>query len=147
MENSFPSLLEVKIDFAQSHTFFPTIVIWTLVFLLVLIFVFNGIPYIRSLLSGESRINITTEHVDKIKLIGTLVLTVGYFMLMEYVGSFFPNMGYGFLFISIPFILLLSLLYVEGLDKKKLVAIVLNAILAPSIAWFVLAKLFNITLP
>lgn len=147
MENSTSSLLAVKINFAQSHTFFPTIVIWTLVLLLILIFIFNGLPYLRSLKSGERTINISIDHIDKMRLPGTLVLTVAYFMLMEYVGAFFPNMGYGFLFVSMPYILLLSLLYVHDINRKKLIAIVSNAILAPGIAWLLLAQLFNITLP
>lgn len=104
MENSFLSLLSVKIDFAKSHTFFPTIIIWILFILLALIFIFNGIPYLRSLFRGEISLNFSLEHVDKIRLPGTLILIVAYFMLMDYVGAFFPNMGYGFLFVSIPFI-------------------------------------------
>lgn len=147
MENSSQSLLAIKINFAESHTFFPTIVMWALIILLVLIFIFNGIPYLRSLRSGERTFSLSLEHVDKIKLPGTLILTVAYFMLMEYVGTFFPNRGYGFLFVSMPYILLLSLLYVDDINRKKFVAILLNAIIAPSIAWVVLAKLFNITLP
>lgn len=147
MENSSLSLLSIKINFAQSHIFFPTIVIWTLIILLVLIFIFNGVPYLRALSSGERTLSLSTEHMDKIKLLGTLVLTVAYFMLMEYVGTFFPNMGYGFLLVSMPYILLLSLLYVHDINRKKFVAILLNSIIAPSVAWFVLARLFNITLP
>lgn len=147
MENSSLSLLSVKIDFAQSHIFFPTIVIWTLIILSALILILYGIPYLRSILSGEKTLSFSLEHVDKVRLPGTLILIVAYFMLMEYVGNFFPNMGYGFLFVSIPFIFLVSILYVYDIDRKKFVAILLNAIIAPSVAWFVLAKLFNITLP
>lgn len=146
MENS-SSLLEVKIDFDQSHIFFPTIVAWTLVFLLILILIFNGIPYLRAYLKGERSVNLSFDHIDKLRLPGTLVLTVIYFLLMDYVGSFFPNMGYGFLFVSIPFIFLISVLYVYDINRKKLVTIALNAIIAPSIAWLLLAKIFNITLP
>lgn len=145
MENS--SLLAVKINFAESHLFFPTIVAWTLAFLLVLIIIFNGIPYLRSYLNGERTINLSLENVDMLRLPGTLILTVAYFLLMDYVGALFPNMGYGFWFVSIPFIFFISILYVHDINRKKLVAIVLNSILAPSIAWFLLAKLFNITLP
>lgn len=147
MENKSSSLLAVKIDFAQSHIFFPTIVLWTLGFLLVLIFIFNGIPYLRSYLSGERTINLSFDHIDKVRLPGTLILTVIYFLLMDYVGAMFPNMGYGFWFVSIPFIFLVSILYVHDINRKKLVAIILNAIIAPSISWFLLAKMFNITLP
>lgn len=146
MENS-SSLLEVKIDFDQSHIFFPTIIAWTLVFLLILILIFNGIPYLRTYLKGERSVNLSFDHIDKLRLPGTLVFTVIYFLLMDYVGSFFPNMGYGFLFVSIPFIFLISVLYVYDINRKKLVTIALNAIIAPSISWLLLAKVFNITLP
>lgn len=147
MENSSSSLLSIKIDFAQSHLFFPTMIIWTLAILLLLILIFNGIPYIRSYISGERTINLSLEHIDKIRLPGTLVLTVIYFLLMDYVGSFFPNMGYGFLLVSIPFIFLVSVLYVYDINRKKLLNITLNAIIVPSVSWFLLAKMFNITLP
>lgn len=147
METSSSSLLAIKVNFAESHMFFPTIIVWTLGFLLILIIIFNGIPYLRSLLSGERTINLSLENVDMLRLPGTLVLTVAYFLLMDYVGSFFPNMGYGFWFVSIPFIFFISILYVHDINRKKLVAITLNAILAPSIAWFLLAKMFSITLP
>lgn len=147
MENSSSSLLAIKIDFEQSHIFFPTIIVWTLAILLVLILIFNGIPYLRSFLNGERTLNLSLAHVDKIRLPGTLILTVLYFLLMDYVGTFFPNMGYGFLFVSIPFIFLISILYVHDINRKKLVAITLNAFIAPSLAWFLLAKIFSITLP
>lgn len=147
MENSSSSLLAIKIDFEQSHIFFPTIIIWTLAILLVLILIFNGIPYLRSLLNGERTLSLSLDHVDKIRLPGTLILTVLYFLLMDYVGTFFPNMGYGFLFVSIPFIFLISILYAHDINRKKLAAITLNALIAPSLAWFLLAKMFSITLP
>jgi len=147
MENGASSLFEVKINFAESHTFFPTIVLWVLVFLLVLIFIFNGIPYLKALSAGKRQLSFSVAHIDKIRLIGTLGLTIAYFLLMDYVGAFFPNMGYGFLFVSIPFILLLSLLYAHEMTRKKIMIIVLNAVIAPGIAWFLLAKMFDITLP
>ncbi len=147
MQDGVSSLFAVKINFPESHTFFPTIVFWVLVFLLALIFVVNGIPYLRALRTGKRRLTFSVAHIDKLRLIGTLALTIAYFLMMEYVGTFFPNMGYGFLFVSIPFIFLLSLLYVHNMTRRKLVIILLNAVIAPSIAWYVLAQLFNITLP
>ncbi|MGW8311933.1 MAG: tripartite tricarboxylate transporter TctB family protein [Desulfuromonadales bacterium] len=147
MEKDTSSLFAVKINFAESHTFFPTIVLWVLVFLLLLIFIFNGIPYLRALSSGRRQLNFSVAHIDKLRLLGTLVLTVVYFLLMEYVGTLFPNMGYGFLFVSVPFILLLSMLYVHNVTRRKIVIMLLNAVIAPCIAWYVLARLFNITLP
>lgn len=147
MENGLSSLLKIKINFEESHTFFPTIVFWVLMALLLLIFVIHGIPYLRELKSGKKRFKPGIAHIDKLRLPGTLVLTVGYFLLMDYVGILFPNMGFGFLFVSMPFIFLLSLLYVHEISRRKIVIIILNAVIAPSIAWFVLARMFNITLP
>ena len=147
MENSSSSLLAIKINFAQSHIFFPTIIVWTLAILFALILIFYGIPYLRSYLRGERTLNLSLEHIDKIRLLGTLIVTVLYFILMDKVGTFFPNMGFGFLFVSIPFIFLISILYVHDINRKKLITITLNAIIAPSSAWFLLAKMFSITLP
>jgi len=147
MENGISSLLKVKINFAESHTYFPTIVFWVLLFLLLLIFLFNGVPYLRDLRRGKRKLGFSLVQVDKLRLVGTLMLTIAYFLLMDYVGAFFPNQGLGFLFVTIPFIFLLSLLYVHGVGRKKLLAISLNALIAPSVAWYVLAQLFNISLP
>jgi len=147
MAKWFSSLLKVHIDFKTSDTFFPTIVIWVLLSLLVLIFLVHGIPYLRDLRSGKRRLTLSLPHLDKLRFFGTLVLTVAYFLLMDYVGKFFPNTGLGFLFVSIPFIFVLSLLYAHRVDRRKLVAISLNALIAPGVAWYVLAKLFNISLP
>jgi len=147
MAKWFSSLLKVHIDFKTSHTFFPTIVLWVLLFLLALIFLFHGIPWLRDLRSGKRRLALSLAHLDKLRFFGTLVLTVAYFLLMDRVGRFFPNTGLGFLLVSIPFIFLLSLLYSHAVDRRKLVAITLNALIAPGVAWYVLAKLFNISLP
>jgi hypothetical protein len=147
MENGISSLLKVKINFAESHTFFPTIVFWVLLFLLLLIFLFNGIPYLRGLRSGKRKLGFSLVRVDKLRFVGTLVLTIAYFLLMDYVGAFFPNQGLGFLFVTIPVIFLLSLLYMHEVARTKILAISLNALIAPALAWYVLAQLFNISLP
>ena len=147
MEDGLSSLFKIKINFPESHIFFPTIVFWVLIFLLGLIFIVNGIPYLKALSSGKQKLSFSVAHIDKFRLVGTLILTIAYFLLMDYVGTFFPNMGYGFLFVSIPFIFLLSLLYAHTLTRRKIVIVLVNAVVAPSIAWYVLAKLFNITLP
>lgn len=147
MEQGLSSLFKVTIDFEQSHLFFPKIVMWVLLLLCVLIFIVYGIPFLRDLKTGKRKISFSTRHIDNLRLFGTIILTIVYFQLMDYVGRFFPNMGYGFLFMSIPFMFLLSLLYVHGLNRRKFLALSVNALIAPCIAWFVLARLFNITLP
>jgi len=147
MDSGQSSIFQVSIDFATSHLFFPKLIIYFLLFLLALIFIFYGIPKLKRIQSGQEKFSFSTQHIDKLRLFGTLILTVAYFMLMQYVGQFWPNTGLGFLFVSIPFIFLLSLLYSHGITKRKLMAITLNAVLAPGIAWYVLAQLFNISLP
>jgi hypothetical protein len=147
MDSGQSSIFQVSIDFATSHLFFPKLIIYFLLFLLALIVIFYGIPKLKRIMSGAEKFSISTQHIDKIRLLGTLVLTVAYFMLMDYVGQFWPNTGLGFLFVSIPFIFLLSLLYCHEMTRRRLMLMVLNAALAPSIAWYVLAQLFNISLP
>lgn len=147
MDSGQSSLFQVSVDFATSHMFFPKLVIYFLLLLLVLIFFIYGIPKIKRIKNGEELFKFSTQNMDKLRFFGTIALTVAYFMSMNYVGEFFPNTGLGFLFMSIPFILLLSLLYSHGVTKSKLMVIVLNAALAPSIAWYVLANMFNISLP
>ncbi|KEA63950.1 hypothetical protein ADIMK_1878 [Marinobacterium lacunae] len=76
-----------------------------------------------------------------------MVLVIVYFWSMDAVGQFFPNTGMGFLLTSIPFMLLLSLLYVHSLTRRVLLGIGLNSIIAPLAAWYVLGQLFAISLP
>lgn len=147
MENAFLSIFSVKINFAESHMVFPVIIMWCLGLLSILIFVFNIVPYLYFLYKKRQKIKVSVGFLYKARLIGTLVLTIAYFKLMEFVGAFFPNMGYGFLFVSMIFIFFLSLLYVHNINLKKFLTIVANAILSPSVAWLILAQLFNITLP
>lgn len=147
MAASLSSLLEVSIDFEQSHLFFPRLVAITLLVLLVMIVAIYGRSFLAEVRSGQRSLAFFDAHSDKFRLFGTIGLTVAYFQLMDWVGSMFPNMGYGFLFVSMPFMFLMSLLYVHGLDKRKLTGIALNALIAPSVAWYVLANLFNISLP
>lgn len=66
---------------------------------------------------------------------------------MEYVGAFFPNTRLGFLLASIPYMFALSWLFLHHRDRKHFLFTGINAVVAPVVAWYVLAKLFNITLP
>ena len=147
MDEGFSSLFKVSVDFNQSHLFFPKIVTIVLLLLLLMIFLVKAIPYLRDLRSGKRTFSFSVKQIDKLRFGGTIVLTIAYFLSMEYVGEFFPNMGLGFLFTSIPFIFVLSLLYVHGLGRRKFLALTLNALIAPTVAWFVLAQMMNISLP
>ncbi|WP_029915821.1 tripartite tricarboxylate transporter TctB family protein [Pelobacter seleniigenes] len=147
MDSGQSSIFQVSVDFSTSHLLFPKLVIYFLLFLLMLIFIIYGIPKLKRIIKGEENFKFSMQHIDKFRFFGTILLTVVYFVLMDYVGQFFPNTGMGFLLISIPFILLLSLLYSHQITKSRLLVIVLNAVLAPCIAWYVLEQLFNISLP
>ena len=140
-------LLQVSIDFAQSHLFFPRIIHWLLLIMLVLIALFQGIPYYREVRAGRKSLPFTSGPFDAPRLFGTIALTIAYFLSMSYVGDLFPNTGLGFLFMSIPYMFALSLLYLHQRNRRHLLRVTVNAFIAPVVAWYVLAKLFNITLP
>ncbi|MFG6666139.1 tripartite tricarboxylate transporter TctB family protein [Halomonas sp. HNIBRBA4712] len=140
-------LLSVSIDFETSHLFFPHIVHWVLAGLFLLILVTKVAPFMAAVKRGERTLPIIGEARDSKRFFGTLALISAYFYLMAVVGDLFPYTGYGFLFVSMVFVLLMSLMYLHDWTKKKLIIVVINAIAAPTIAWFVLAKLFTITLP
>ncbi|WP_316862891.1 tripartite tricarboxylate transporter TctB family protein [uncultured Cohaesibacter sp.] len=141
------SLLKVSIDFSQSHLFFPNIIHWILLILIVLIALTKGPAFVRSLKDRKDNQTAKKSKTDWMRLLGTIVLTIIYFSLMETVGDFFPNMGLGFLLTSIPFMFLLSILYVHEPGRRELVTITLSSIISPTVAWYVLAQMFNITLP
>ncbi|PIE35753.1 tripartite tricarboxylate transporter [candidate division KSB3 bacterium] len=147
MEGGTPSFFQISIDFNESHTFFPMIILWILLILLAIITIVYGIPFFRDIRSGKRNPSFFVEQFDKLRLFGTLILAIVYFILMDAVGMLFPNMGFGFLFVSIPFMFVLSLLYAHNIDRKKLLVIGINSILAPCIAWYILGNLFNISLP
>ncbi|WP_111415296.1 tripartite tricarboxylate transporter [Billgrantia lactosivorans] len=147
MESDLSNLLSVSVDFETSHLFFPTIINWVMAGLFLVILVTKLIPFLAAVKRGERTLPILGESMDTRRFFGTLVLIVAYFYLMVVVGDLFPYTGYGFLFVSMAFVLLMSLLYLHEWTKKALAIVAVNAVVAPSLAWFVLAKLFTITLP
>ncbi len=147
MGDSFSNLLSVNIDFEQSHMFFPKIIMWLLLLLFLLIVVLYGRKFLEDVKAGRRSIRLFEENFDKIRLFGTIGAVILYFVLMDSVGVLFPNTGLGFLLVSIPFMMCLSFLYVHDLNKKKTIIILLNSIIAPTAAWYILGNLFNITLP
>jgi len=147
MKSWLSSLFHVTIDFKESHMFFPILVMWFLLLLLVLIFIIYGIPFIRALAKGERHLSFSFKEFDAFRFFGTIVLTIAYFLSMDYVSDIFPNRGLGFLFMSVPFMFCLSSLYVHDLNRDKFITLSLNASISPSLAWYILARLFHISLP
>ena len=141
------SLFQVTIDFDQSHLFFPTIIFWVLVILLAAIVIVFGRPWLRGVRNGDRKLSFFVENFDKLRLFGTLGLAIAYLISMDFVGRLFPNMGFGFLFMSVPFMFVLSLLYAHHVDRKKITIMAINSVVAPSMVWYVLGYLFHITLP
>ena len=140
-------LFTVTIDFQQSHQFFPSIIHWMLLLIVLLILVLEVPTYLREVRAGRKSLPFTRGPFDTSKFFGTLALTLAYFLAMPWVGGIFPNTGLGFLIMSIPYMAAPSLLYLHKRDRRHLTKIGLNAIIAPVVAWFILAKLFAITLP
>lgn len=147
MESGATSPLVVSIDFETSHLFFPTIIHWVLAVLFIMIVVFRLAPFLAAVRRGERTLPIVSEPMDKFRLVGTLVLIVAYFYLMAVVGNLFPYTGYGFLFVSMAFLFLMSMMYMHTRTRRKVITAGVTAIVAPSLAWLVFAKLFYITLP
>lgn len=147
MSQSLSSLLEVSIDFDRSHLFFPTLISVLIGVMLVWIVVVNRHTLVAKLKGEQGGFAFWEPDADKFRLFATLVLVVAYFYLMDVVGQLFPNTGFGFLLTSIPFMFLLSIVYVHGITRRVLVVITLNSLIAPCAAWYLLGQLFGITLP
>ncbi|GEK72747.1 MULTISPECIES: tripartite tricarboxylate transporter TctB family protein [Halomonas] len=147
MESGLSSLLSVSIDFETSHLFFPHIIHWVMGILFALVLVLNVVPFLAAVRRGDRTLPILGESMDKFRFFGTLALISAYFYLMAVVGNVFPYTGYGFLFVSMPFLFLMSLMYMHTRTRRKVLTAGINALVAPTLAWFILAKLFQITLP
>jgi len=147
MGSGFTHLFDVHIEFSRSHLVFPAIVGWVLVVLFGAIVVVYGPGLVREFRSGKRSLSLAGADFDKFRFVATIALTIAYFQAMDMVGAFFPNEGFGFLIVSIPVTFLFSLLYVHGLTARKLVIIGLNAVILPSLVWYVLKVLFRVSLP
>ncbi|MDW5377559.1 tripartite tricarboxylate transporter TctB family protein [Halomonas sp. HP20-15] len=147
MESQFLSLLDVNIAFDQSHLFFPRLVTYVLLGLLAIILISKSKKIYPALRQAGRAVLYAENGFDRLRFFGTLVLIIAYFYMMSVVGDVFPNTGYGFLFVSIPFIFLLATLYVEIKSRRNMLIIAINAVVAPVLAWYVLSQLFRITLP
>ena len=146
MGESISSLFKVSVDFDTSHLIFPRIIIALLVIIFVVIACTHWRQWLARLRAPEG-ISFLEANADLFRLISTLVLLPVYFVAMSYLSDQFPNMGYGFLFASVPFIFVLSLIYVHGLTRRVLMLISINAIVAPLFVWYMLGQVFGITLP
>ncbi|WP_146586058.1 tripartite tricarboxylate transporter TctB family protein [Puniceibacterium confluentis] len=137
------SFFDVTVDFDRSHLIFPILVSAVLAVLGAVILATRRAE-IGAALAATPRWPAGT---DRMRLFGTVVLVIIYFLAMERIGRAIPNRGFGFLFASAPFVLAISLLYMHGLSRRRVIIAVLNAVIAPLVVWFILSSLFNISLP
>ncbi|WP_158259859.1 tripartite tricarboxylate transporter TctB family protein [Phyllobacterium phragmitis] len=137
---SFPN---VSIDFATSHLVFPMLVSILLGLLLVAILATRW----RTIWGAFTTGPYWPAGIDQLRFFGTIALTVLYFLAMPQIGDLFPNEGYGFLIASIPFLFLMSLLYLHRRSRRQIVIAAINAAIAPTVVWYLLSTVFNLTLP
>lgn len=137
-------MLDVSINFEQSHWFFPKIIITCLMSLLVIILVKERQTIIKSI-QGFSFKSVLNQYNYKAYLF--LIIISVYIVGMEMLSEVFPNTGYAFLISTIPFLFVIPFFIEKEITKRKIIFIGLNSILSPVIAWFLLGQLFSITLP
>ena len=136
-------LTHVKINFETSHLVFPTIIACILALLGLAILITRR----KAILASGTYWRGIVANMDKPRFLGTIVLTLVYFSLMEPVGNFWPNTGLGFLICSIPFVFLTGLLFLHDRRGRALLPLAVTALVAPAIVWWVFADLFFLTLP
>ncbi|PZX14438.1 tripartite tricarboxylate transporter TctB family protein [Palleronia aestuarii] len=137
------NLTRVTIDFQTSHLIFP-IMIAVLLGLLGLAILVRD----RAAILGSGRMWAATfREMDKPRFLGTLALTVVYFLLMVPVGNIWPNTGYGFLICSVPYVIVLGLLFMHERTPAKLGAMLAVALVAPPLIWWLFSEVFFLTLP
>lgn len=136
-------LTKVEIDFATSHLIFPTLIGIILLILGVMLLIIRR----REVLGAGTMWRDTFERMDKMRFFGALLLTVLYFVLMVPVGELWPNTGMGFLLCSIPFVALTGILFTHDRRLSKLVPMLIVAVIAPLLTWWLLSEIFFLTLP
>ncbi|QXO15942.1 MULTISPECIES: tripartite tricarboxylate transporter TctB family protein [Vibrio] len=137
-------MLDVNIDFAQSHWFFPKIIITCLICLLMIILVKERKIIAASVKSFSWQKIINNNNY---KAYFFLALISGYILIMQQLGEIFPNTGYAFLIATVPFLFIIPFLMEKEITQRKVIYITINSILSPVIAWVVLGQMFGITLP
>lgn len=143
MDGGLGSLLRVSIDFETSHLFFPRLVLVILAVLLPFVLLSRR----RELASFGTRLRQDLREADHVRLLGTIVLTIAYFMVMPRIGDLYPNTGLGFYLASIPYLFAVSVLYLHERSKRTLTIAAMNAVIAPSVCWYALTEAFNLSLP
>jgi len=137
------SLTHVTINFDTSHLVFPSVIGTVLAVLGLAILITR-----RQAILGSGRLwRDTFSAMDRFRFFGTLVLTVIYFSLMVPLGDIWPNTGMGFLICSIPFVFLTGLVFLHDRGPRSLWPLLLVALIAPTVVWWLFSYVFFLTLP
>lgn len=137
------AMTQVSIDFETSHLVFPILIACVLALLGLAIVIRDRAriagagAYWRGILGG----------MDRGRFFGTLGLTLVYFLLMVPVGRIWPNTGMGFLLCSIPYVLLTGLLFMHDRSLRAMLPVIVMALVAPVLAWWLFTYPFFMTLP
>ena len=136
-------LTSVTIDFETSHLVFPTLIGIVLVILGLAILVTR-----RHEIAGAGAYwRDMLGRMDKVRFLGTVALTIGYFLLMVPVGNIWPNTGLGFLLCSVPYVFLTGFLFLHERGPRQIVPVLVTALVAPTLVWWLFTDLFFLTLP
>lgn len=136
-------LFKVSINFETSHLIFPTLI----GIILMLLGLAIAIRDRRAIAGSGAMWSETLRRMDKPRFFGTLALSLIYFLLMVPVGNIWPNTGLGFLICSIPFVALISILYMHERDPRGLVPVLIVSVVAPTLVWWLFTYVFALTLP
>lgn len=142
-EATMDDLFRVTVDFDTSHLLFPRLIAIILAILGIGILISKR----REIVAASGYWRSIFSHMDKVRFFGTVALTILYFSLMVPVGDFWPNTGLGFLICSIPYILLTGLLFMHERSARTVIPVVLAAVTAPVLVWWLFTDLFFLTLP
>lgn len=132
----------LDIDFSSYHLVFP----YAIGTLLVVLLLAMGIKRAVSAVSARSaesdaakaQFRFFDAGFDWKKLFGTLACTVAYVLLLD---------PLGFLFSSVLFIFVISLVFKPKFTPRALIGPAANAVLTPLVLWLVFGQMFDITLP
>lgn len=136
-------LTRVTVDFETSHLIFPALIAIILLVLGLAILVVER----RAIAGSGAHWRGIIDRMDKVRFLGTIVLTVIYFLLMVPVGDFWPNTGLGFLICSIPYVFLIGVLYLHRRGVRDMLPVAITALVAPTLVWWLFTDLFFLTLP
>lgn len=136
-------LLSVSVNFETSHLLFPMLIGVILMLLGAAIVVTRR----GAIANSGAMWSRCFAQMDKPRFFGTLALTVIYFLLMVPVGDRWPNTGLGFLICSIPFVAGIGILYMHERNARSLIPVLIVAVAAPTLVWWLFTYVFALTLP